>query len=318
MQAPITLLAMSEGQESTVLPPGGPNSLSRTLGLLGDEWGVLIMQRALRGTTRYSRFLGELPISNAVLTARLATLTHEGLLEHHVYQRNPTRAEYRLTERGRSVWPIHVVIWDWERFWVGGHDEELPVMTHVPCGGHFRPVLVCAACDEPVAARDIDVRWGPSGSWERSAPRGATRRRSRGGPGLFPESMGILGNRWSSAMLGAAFLGVRRFSGFQEALGAPPSVVAERLGSFTAQGVLAAECTSQRSDWMEYQLTDKGRAFFPQIMLMMAWGERWYRAPEGPAFLLRHEGCGQDFEPTLRCNQCHRRLRGHEVHPMHL
>ena len=39
------------------------------LGLLGDEWTLLVVQQALLGITRYADFQARLPISNSVLTA---------------------------------------------------------------------------------------------------------------------------------------------------------------------------------------------------------------------------------------------------------
>lgn len=308
---------MGTGDEPTILPAEGPNSLARALGVLGDEWSVLILQRALLGATRYSRFLEQLPISNSVLTSRLQTLTREGLLAHHVYQHNPIRAEYLLTERGRSVWPILVAIWDWERCWVPDRSGELPTMTHGVCGRPFRPRLACSACGKLVASRDIHTRWGPSGTWARSSPEAITRRRSdrHADPNLFAETMAVFGNRWSSAMLGAAFRGIRRFSGFQAAMGAPPSLVAERLQSFIDQGVLTSVQNGKRPDWVEYRLTDKGRALFPVIMLLMAWAERWYHAPEGPALIHVHEECQEQFGAVLHCDQCGQRLRRRDVEP---
>ena len=52
------------------------------------------------------------PISNAVLSARLATMEREGLLRRVVYQQRPVRAEYVLTPRGRVL---------------AGHDRDLGV-----------------------------------------------------------------------------------------------------------------------------------------------------------------------------------------------
>ena len=65
------------------------------LGLLGDEWTLLVVQQALLGATRFAEFKTRLPISNSVLTCRLQSLTRDGLLERRVYQTNPTRSEYR-------------------------------------------------------------------------------------------------------------------------------------------------------------------------------------------------------------------------------
>jgi len=54
----------------TELPAGGTNAVGRMLGLLGDEWTLLILQQASLGATRYGQFTARLPISHAVLTRR--------------------------------------------------------------------------------------------------------------------------------------------------------------------------------------------------------------------------------------------------------
>ncbi len=103
------------------LSPGGTNAVGRILGLLGDEWTLLIIQQALLGATRYGEFMQRLPISNTVLSNRLRALTDNGLLVRTAYQTRPVRAEYLITQRGRAFWPVLLSIWEWERRWVPDH-----------------------------------------------------------------------------------------------------------------------------------------------------------------------------------------------------
>ncbi|WP_319456836.1 MULTISPECIES: winged helix-turn-helix transcriptional regulator [unclassified Mycobacterium] len=281
------------------------------LGVLGDEWTLLILQQATLGATRYGQFTARLPISHAVLTRRLAAMTADGLLAKRTYQANPSRADYVLTPRGRALWPVLVSIWEWERHWVPDHAQRLPAMHHTVCGADFAPVLRCAACADSVTEKDIGAQWGPSGGWSRSMPVLSTRRRSSadrvdGRADLFPETMSILGNRWAFALLVAAFVGASRFGDFQDQLGAPPGSLADRLQIFTANGVLAA------GDG-RYRLTEKGRAVFPILITALQWAQRCFRAPEGPAVELVHTDCGAAFEATLACDQCASPLRGAEV-----
>jgi len=292
----------------SALAGGGTNAVGRMLGLLGDEWTLLIAQQAMLGARRYSDFGARLPISHSVLSARLQVLSADALLSRRVYQTNPLRAEYQLTARGRGLWPVLLSIWEWERHWVPMHAADLPSMHHGLCGRDFAPSLCCGSCGEAVTAKDVVAQWGPSGSWPRSAPAGATRRRSgrqRVQAGLFPETMSIFGNRWSAALLVGAFLGIARFTDFQAVLGAPPSVTAERLASLAASGVLTRAS--------RYQLTEKGRAFFPVLVLSLQWAQRWFLAPEGPAVLLTHEACGDAFVATLACDQCAEPLTGRDI-----
>jgi DNA-binding HxlR family transcriptional regulator len=288
-----------------------PNAVARMLGLLGDEWTLLVIQQALMGATRYGDFQNRLPISNSVLSNRLRSLTDDELLERHVYQSNPPRAEYRTTPRSRSLWPMLVPIWDWERHWVPDHAEGLPMMRHTVCGGDVAPLLTCKACGETVSEKDVVALWGPSGSWARSVPTAATRRRSgtdqaHRQAGLFPQTMSVLGKRWAFAILVAAFVGVSRFTDFQTQLGAPPGSIADRLAIFTANGVLVGVDS-------RYRLTEKGRAFFPILISALQWAQRWFPAPEGSAVVLTHRGCGRRFTAVLTCDLCARPLRGTQV-----
>ena len=293
---------------STPLRPGGTNAVGRILGLLGDEWTLLIIQQALLGATRYGEFLQRLPISNSVLTSRLRALTNDGLLVRTVYQTRPVRDEYLISPRGRALWPVLLSIWEWERRWVPEHVHRLPGMRHALCDSDFAPILTCRSCAEVVTEKQVTVRWGPSGSWPRSVPEAVTRRRAiaqgnRRQAGLFPETMSVFGNRWAAALLVCAFLGTNRFTDFQTQLGAPPTLLAGRLQTFCDNGVLSAR----------YQLTEKGRALFPVVITALQYGQRWFHAPEGPAVLIAHLGCGQPFTGELTCDQCAALLKGAQV-----
>jgi DNA-binding HxlR family transcriptional regulator len=309
--------AASDAAKPTALSPGGTNAVGRILGLLGDEWTLLIIQQSLLGATRYGEFMERLPISNSVLTNRLRTLTDNGLLVRTTYRTRPVRAEYLITQRGRAFWPVLLSIWEWERRWVPDHVHRLPGMHHTVCDSDFAPTLTCRSCAEVVTEKEVAAHWGPSGSWPRSVPEAVTRRRSttednRGQAGLFPATMSVFGNRWAAALLVCAFLGTSRFTDFQTQLGAPPSLLAGRLQTFCANGVL---CVARQTGptRARYQLTEKGRAFFPVIITALQCGQHWFHAPEGPAVIITHLGCGEPFTGELTCDQCAQPLKGTQV-----
>jgi DNA-binding HxlR family transcriptional regulator len=294
----------------TPLDAGGPNAIAVSNGIVGDEWTLWIVQQAMtKGLTQFTEWLKAGPISTAVLTARL-----ERLVQFDIMQRVQQR--YRLTPRGRQMWPILLSMWAWEQTWVNDPDEHLPEMRHGKCGEFFSPLLSCEACDEVTEARDVRGKFGPSGSWDRSIPTGVTRRRAHSGSRpteLVTQTMLLVGNRWSAALLGAAFLGATRFGEFEQRMGAPPTIVADRLRTFCDIGVLVATPNPQRPDWAVYHLTDKGWAFFPVVATVIEWGHRWFQAPEGPALRLTHTTCGRAFHPRLVCSGCGERLRGTSV-----
>lgn len=283
------------------LPAGGENAIAYSIGVTADEWTLLIIRLALHGATRFNYWLRELPISNAVLTARLRRLEELGLLAARPYQDRPRRLGYHLTPRALGMWPVLVTIWAWEAHWVSGES----VIRHVHCGQLVRPMLSCGRCAAVVKARDVRGDFGPSGSWPRSVPNATNRRRSKahnGNPGLLPETTVLIGNRWSAALLGAAFFGARRFGEFEQRMLAPASVVADRLRAFCEHGILEPTPDEQRADRSLYHLTTKGRAFFPVVLCSIHWAQQWFRAPEGPAMVFRHDN--HAFTPALRCDAC--------------
>lgn len=302
---------------TTRLDPGGVNAIGRMLGLLGDEWTLLILQQTLMGASRYRHFIERLPISNAVLAGRLRALTDAGLLDRSPHPNSGEPAEYLPTARSRSLWPVLLCIWEWERRWVTERAGRLPAMRHQACAADFTPIVRCRACRDAISADDVDFRVGPSGDWQRCAPAASTRRRTERQPaagqaGLFAETMSVFGNRWAAAVLFAAFLGTTRFSDFQSQLGAPPSVLSERLQTFCAISVLHTTA-GDGAERTAYLLTAKGRALIAVLVTALQWAQRWFRSPEGPALQPYHRGCGSPLDAELACGTCADRLRGAEV-----
>lgn len=289
--------------------PAEPNALGRAIALLGDEWTLLLLREALYGATRYGEYKAALDISDATLTDRLRRLTDAGLVERRVYSQSPLRADYQVTPAGAATWPFLFAIWDWERRWVPDRAAELPAMTHRSCGADLDPELVCASCSAPVELGALHSTWGPAGGWRRSIPRSTTRRRSSTGrvghAGHFPETMAILGNRWSSALVAASMLGTTRFTDFRTRLEIPEAVLAERLEEFRAAGVLDHGPAADGSNRREYTLTPKGLGFLPVVLTMVSWAQRHLvPAGEGTAIDIVHSPCGAALLPRWRCRGC--------------
>jgi DNA-binding HxlR family transcriptional regulator len=293
------------------------NAIAIALGLLGDEWNLSIVRVAMHGSRRYNDFLDRLGIANSVLSARLRRLTEAGVFTRERYQDTPARYEYRLTDCGRALWRVLIVIWAWETDWVTEHAEPLPEMVHSVCGQTSSPILHCRACHKPADMTNVSGEFGPSGGFLRSVPQATTRRRSTSvggyGPGLVPQTIALVGNRWSASLLAAVFFGATRFTDFMQMLGAPPTILSDRLRTFCEMQVLAPLPTSPESNRREYHLTDKGRALFPLLMSATGWADRWFRSPEGPAVIYTHSPCGKDFVPVLHCSACGKEMHGSEI-----
>ena len=228
-----------------MLAADGPNSIAVSNGIVGDEWTLWIVEMGLHGITQYNEWLRAGPISSSVLTARLARLVEADIMERVPYNSRPPRHDYRLTSRGRSMWPILLTMWDWEQTWVNDPSEHLPHMRHTTCGSIFSPRHAVRRLRRAGRAPRCRVALRPERRRGSAAfPSAATRRRSHAGNRpveLVDQTMALIGNRWSTALLGAAFMGATRFGEFEQRMGAPPTIVAERLRTFCDIGVLAAE-----------------------------------------------------------------------------
>src|ERR1044072_946179 len=90
-----------------------PCSIARTMDLLGDWWTPLVLREAFYGIRRFDEFQHELGIARNTLTDRLRRLVEEGLLERRLYQTEPRRYEYVLTEKGKDFFPVLAAMSRW-------------------------------------------------------------------------------------------------------------------------------------------------------------------------------------------------------------
>ncbi len=114
----------------------------------------------------------------------------------------------------------------------------------------------------------------------------------------------VIGERWTMHVLREAFLGVRRFGGFQRNIGVARNILSDRLNTLVSEGILRRELYNEHPPRYEYRLTRKGIDLYGVLIELMKWGNRWSPNPEGPALLLRHRDCGQVIEPSLVCPEC--------------
>ncbi|MFC6087041.1 winged helix-turn-helix transcriptional regulator [Sphaerisporangium aureirubrum] len=300
--------------EEPAAHPSGPaiSAIGQALGILGDRWVLLILQRAFLLQVRtFAGWRDELGISESVLAARLKELVTHGIFAPVAYRDGRTRYEYRLTDAGIRLWRYLVAIYSWEHGWA--RRPGMLTLIHDGCGRGTRPYLACGGCREPMNARDTRTERGPLLSFARVGVPRHHRRTTRpvrlpaGRVGSCPHSMEILGDRWSTTVLAAAFLGVKRFVDFQNELGIAPSVLTDRLRRFVELGVLDADASRV------YRLTDKGLAFFDVLTMLTDWAQRELPAPDGSALVITHQPCGTPLRPILLCDVCDGELERDEL-----
>jgi DNA-binding HxlR family transcriptional regulator len=129
-------------------------SVAKSLELLGERWTLLVIREAFLGTRRFEAFAERLDIARNVLTARLARLVEEDVLEKVRDQDRPARYEYRLTEKGLDLWPTIVALLQFgDRYYAP--DGPPVILRHKGCGGDVDPHRICSACGKRLTARDV-------------------------------------------------------------------------------------------------------------------------------------------------------------------
>lgn len=127
-------------------------SIARTLEVVGEWWTLLILRDALMGHTRFEQFQQSLGIARNVLAARLNTLAEHGIFERKLYQERPDRYEYRLTERGRDLFPVIASLLRWGDRWTAVPQGVHHTIVHEECGHEAKPMLVCSHCGSEITA----------------------------------------------------------------------------------------------------------------------------------------------------------------------
>lgn len=143
-------------------------SVARTLEVVGEWWTMLVIREAFNGVRRFDDFQGRLGIARNVLAARLQSLVDHGVLERRQYQDRPPRCEYRLTEKGRDLYPVLVSMLTWGDRWTAGPEGPPVKLTH-ECGHDPQATLVCGHCGEKLDARHVKAEMNAASKRE-SAP----------------------------------------------------------------------------------------------------------------------------------------------------
>jgi DNA-binding HxlR family transcriptional regulator len=132
-------------------------SVARALSVVGDTWTMLVLKEAFMRVRRFEDFLARTGAPRPVLAERLKTLVDNGVLERRQYAERPDRFEYRLTEKGRDLWPVLVSILRWGDRWMSP-DVGPPVeLHHRACGHEMHPELACPECGEWLEATDVEA-----------------------------------------------------------------------------------------------------------------------------------------------------------------
>ena len=135
----------------------GENDVT-ALDCVGDRWTSLVLAAGFFGLKRFDDIANAIGIATNILADRLRLLVQTGILDRVPYRDRPVRYEYRLSKKGRALYPQTIAIHEWANRWLIESGKEPLLLQHLPCDTPFHGECVCSECEEPLDPHDVGYR----------------------------------------------------------------------------------------------------------------------------------------------------------------
>jgi DNA-binding HxlR family transcriptional regulator len=131
------------------------------MSVVGDRWTMLVLRQVFSGTRRFNDFERQLGLSSRTLADRLDRLVEDGVLVRQASDARVDQHVYRLTDKGRDLYPILLAMFRWGDKWMAGAYGPPIVFRHDACGHDVLADPACPHCHEPITARSVVPEAGP-------------------------------------------------------------------------------------------------------------------------------------------------------------
>lgn len=136
-------------------------SVARALNEVGDWWSLLIVLQAMYGTRRFVDFQQELGIARNILVDRLCKLVDNDVLRRVDVGEHGPRHEYRLTDKGRDLFPVVIALRQWGDKWNPAPDHQCLDLRDRRSGQPIRQIAVQDEKGNPLSVRDVFLQSDP-------------------------------------------------------------------------------------------------------------------------------------------------------------
>lgn len=274
--------------------------------MIGDIWTFLILREAFFGARRFGNFVKTLNISRARLTERLKHVVEAGILEKRQCSKSPQQHEYRLTKKGRAIYPIALTLIAWAEDWRA--PQNAPKLIHQACRQVLKTKTVCQTCLGSIQHHDIewpDLTPVKAANENSSNVRGWRRMSSfqsiPARPDPVLETLKAFGDRWSMLIMYKAQQGPFRFGEIHEKLGLSTNILTDRLKHLLKEGLLSRTGATRHA---AYQATRSGYALLECMLAVRSWAIECETPREAGWSLLKHKVCGSDLSVICVCTKC--------------
>jgi DNA-binding HxlR family transcriptional regulator len=134
---------------------GNRTMVDSVIELFGDRWATLVVRACFTGIHRFDEIQRDTLMATNILSGRIERLLAQGIIKAVPYSAHQDRFEYRLTEKGRDLYPVLLALLQWGDRWFA--DEKGPplLLTHWPCGSGLLMAACCSQCGEPLDTSGI-------------------------------------------------------------------------------------------------------------------------------------------------------------------
>lgn len=138
-----------------------PCSIARTLEIVGDWWTLLIVREAFFGSRRFGEFEKNLGIAPNVLAQRLGKLVDDGILRVASQSQSGRALDYRLTAKGRDLFPLLAAMVQWGDKHACGPAGPPVSIVERSTGQEIAPVALRSASGAALDVSEVMAVAGP-------------------------------------------------------------------------------------------------------------------------------------------------------------
>jgi DNA-binding HxlR family transcriptional regulator len=306
--------AENETSPSKTVAGSPATSLSRALRILGDPWTMLILKEAFNGTRRFGAFQRALNIPRQTLSLRLSYLCEEQMLYRRFTGPGQGVLDYAPTAKALDLADAMYAVWLWHQANPGGGDILPFDIIHRQCGQRIGATWRCTACGDPVTSANVTIQRSQPDQVDADGRPRLSRRNDASFTAANSQARGtvaasLVGDQPCNEILYLLFQGPQHMQALARSLALGLGILRNRLDKLKELGLVRESADGRR---LVYSVLPRAEGFFPLLLAIAEWGDRWCNGTLPPPELRLH-ACGALLRGRYMCDHCGTWLRRQDL-----
>lgn len=125
---------------------GNATMLDSAIELFGDRWSTLVVRACFTGIHRFDEIQRDTLMATNILSGRIERLLAQGILKAVPYSAHQDRFDYRLTRKGRDLYPVLLGLLAWGDAWYSDSKGPPLLLQHKACDHALALRPACNVC----------------------------------------------------------------------------------------------------------------------------------------------------------------------------